>query len=1028
MHPRKKSLLGASVPVLPDPAVHLAAPKPNSSAIAITSPISFPSSSIASSSAPVTNSNKPETQSFYQRCSSALTRLLKIEGIPAFFALASSGSAPPRTKHDDGQSTNPVHQLWDLLVLGVPLCILYNAQPEVEPLDIDVSCEEAERNLASLIKHAKRATALFIMGINGLIKSGEWQCQSEMFTVSELFGTDTDGFVKVVNNVFYLLDRLSTSPSIVPAIDEFGSVRKAHIQRIMDAERKYVADLEVMHEYARELIQKDIVEAHIVQQLFPRLNELLDFMWRFLIEMEDVAVSPWDAQGWGALFIKHASTFDRFLRWDSQLVQEEEFAVYEPYYENYTNASELIVEQEQNLMQLGHIIAPSELPKFLIKPIRKIYEYHMQLQVSLFFNIRGLFWTFGEGGGGDGEVNGAGDVGTYPYYDELEQGIAATKRIADRVDEAQRKAEKRNRVNMFRARVEDWKGHDPDKFGDLLLDEMFTVTKAGTDRKYHVLLFETIILCCKEVPPKVPPVDAKKGVKGAMSKMNSLLRGQQSETKDLPRTPPMSSTSSGMKISLLLKGRIFMNNVTKTMRVPGVCSLQLWWRGDEDMEHFTLRCRSEEQLTQWQMSIDQLIAKYTERRALERLARQHHHGRTIPDNSADSHAITIPEHPPPPYQGSQEPILNTGAVRDHPGSVSSEPLEEKEFQPPDRGREQEQSWPRGWTDAAPASQPPPELKSKSAANSTRLLNTSLGERLENESSRTVVEQNIPIPIDQHVSPPVISNSPPANPLAAANGSQGTRPVVISSFLSAREIARHLGEHGCQDITESLDIDSCSTYPISSGGFGDIYHGRLKDIRPVAIKTMRLQISPTENGQKSLKYAARELHIWSKCRHPNVLPLLGLVVFRDQVGMISLWLDHGSLPLYIERNKDFDRCKMSTDIANGLAYLHSIGVVHGDLKGAPELLDDREGTYSTAADIYALGMTILETFTGQVPYFGKSEYVVISAVTTRRQIPPRPEEQIPENSRQGDILWSLLKRCWAHEPNDRPSASEATKKV
>ncbi|KAG9122271.1 hypothetical protein FRC07_001436, partial [Ceratobasidium sp. 392] len=261
------------------------------------------------------------------------------------------------------------------------------------------------------------------------------------------------------------------------------------------------------------------------------------------------------------------------------------------------------------------------------------------------------------------------------------------------------------------------------------------------------------------------------------------------------------------------------------------------------------------------------------------------------------------------------------------------------------------------------------------------------------------------------------------------------------------------------------MESCSTFPLSSGGFGDVYRGRLKNSDPVAIKTMRLQISPTEDGQKSLKHAARELHIWSKCRHPNILPLLGLVVFRDQIGMVSSWLELGSLPAYISRNVEFDRCRMSTDIADGLAYLHGIDIVHGDLKGlnvlisddgvpmltdfgnavlrdctlnftattqknnlsprwaAPELLDERESTYSTAADVYALGM---ETFTGQVPYFGKTDIGVLSAVAMRKEVPPRPINQIPTDSRQGDLLWSLLKGCWSNEPSDRPTSLEVAR--
>ncbi|KAG8699510.1 hypothetical protein FRC09_006579, partial [Ceratobasidium sp. 395] len=80
-------------------------------------------------------------------------------------------------------------------------------------------------------------------------------------------------------------------------------------------------------------------------------------------------------------------------------------------------------------------------------------------------------------------------------------------------------------------------------------------------------------------------------------------------------------------------------------------------------------------------------------------------------------------------------------------------------------------------------------------------------------------------------------------------------AVISSFMTIHQTIQHLCEHGCQDVTERLDIDSSSTFPLSSGGFGDVYRGRFKDATPIAIKTMRLQISSTELGQKSLKVRA-----------------------------------------------------------------------------------------------------------------------------------------------------------------------------
>jgi hypothetical protein len=103
--------------------------------------------------------NKTGTLLLYQQCSYAFARLLRIDSMPAFFSLSNSSWPTPHTgpamltsQDDDGevgmrklpresvlahQSTDQVRQLWDTLALGVPLCILYNAQPGIQPLQID---------------------------------------------------------------------------------------------------------------------------------------------------------------------------------------------------------------------------------------------------------------------------------------------------------------------------------------------------------------------------------------------------------------------------------------------------------------------------------------------------------------------------------------------------------------------------------------------------------------------------------------------------------------------------------------------------------------------------------------------------------------------------------------------------------------------------------------------------------------------------------------------------------------------------
>lgn len=143
----------------------------------------------------------------------------------------------------------------------------------------------------------------------------------------------------------------------------------------------------------------------------------------------------------------------------------------------------------------------------------------------------------------------------YPLYDNLVDGSAAAKRVADKINEAQRRAENLQTVQALQSRVEDWKGHHLSNFGELLLDDIFLVTKSEVDREYHVFLFEKIILCCKEAVV----VPSKK-----VAKNNSLLKKQSIHTT----VPGGSGLSKKKNTPLLLKGRIFLNNVTSARRVP----------------------------------------------------------------------------------------------------------------------------------------------------------------------------------------------------------------------------------------------------------------------------------------------------------------------------------------------------------------------------------------------------------------------------------------------------------------------------
>ncbi|KDQ14597.1 hypothetical protein BOTBODRAFT_32344 [Botryobasidium botryosum FD-172 SS1] len=87
--------------------------------------------------------------------------------------------------------------------------------------------------------------------------------------------------------------------------------------------------------------------------------------------------------------------------------------------------------------------------------------------------------------------------------------------------------------------------------------------------------------------------------------------------------------------------------------------------------------------------------------------------------------------------------------------------------------------------------------------------------------------------------------------------------------------------------------------------------------------------------------------------------------------------------------------------------------------APELLNiDEAPVQTTAADIFAFGMTIAEVFTGDPP-FGRhtyrSEGAILMAIVNGIR-PPRPD-----NMRDG--LWEIAQACWNHDPTSRPNIRE-----
>ncbi|KAF8715206.1 kinase-like protein, partial [Rhizoctonia solani] len=293
----------------------------------------------------------------------------------------------------------------------------------------------------------------------------------------------------------------------------------------------------------------------------------------------------------------------------------------------------------------------------------------------------------------------------------------------------------------------------------------------------------------------------------------------------------------------------------------------------------------------------------------------------------------------------------------------------------------------------------------------------------------------------------------------------TSPTMISGAMSAITIMEHLVRHGCPDVTNDLDISQVSKYPISFGGFGDVYKAILRDERQVAVKCFRIQVNPALQERNLLKHAAQELYVWSKCKHPNVLDLYGLMLFRDQIAMVSPWLENGHMRSYLYNNPGADRHALCIQIADGVDYLHKKSIVHGDLKPDNILISDDDipkltdfgnaalaeytlqftqstntkgisirwtapevcggdSKPTTASDIFSLGM---EAIAREMPYIGLGDVAILNKIITGKH-PIRSEKYLPSGAGLAERLWAMLTSCWALDPKDRPTAQEVRKNM
>ena len=157
-----------------------------------------------------------------------------------------------------------------------------------------------------------------------------------------------------------------TTPGAAPGSKM--SYRDHVVRELVDTERKYVQDLENLHELKRVIEQKGVIPGDVVHAIFLNINAILDFQRRFLIRIETTNSQPDERQEWGQPFSSY----------------EEAFQIYQPFIANQGKAAVIAMKEFDKLSQADHpvVVDFNTLDGFLLKPMQRLIKYPMLLKVG----------------------------------------------------------------------------------------------------------------------------------------------------------------------------------------------------------------------------------------------------------------------------------------------------------------------------------------------------------------------------------------------------------------------------------------------------------------------------------------------------------------------------------------------------------------------------------------------------------------------------------------------------------------------
>ena len=218
------------------------------------------------------------------------------------------------------------------------------------------------------------------------------------------------------------------------------------------------------------------------------------------------------------------------------------------------------------------------------------------------------------------------------------------------------------------------------------------------------------------------------------------------------------------------------------------------------------------------------------------------------------------------------------------------------------------------------------------------------------------------------------------------------------------------ECSCNDKLKLVDrFQVLRDVPMGEGSYGKVYRA-WDEVVGCYLAAKELPLDASKAHNVAVREVLQEYTVLTELSHPNIVRVVAFMVLRLTARIYMEWMPSGSLQDVLRHHprgmlRESVVRRYARDVLSGLAFLHSRGVIHRDVKPGNMLLSSDgtvkltdfgtslvlsgnhrtlesssvtgtaaymapecvQGTYSSASDIWSFGCSVVHLVSGTVPW-------------------------------------------------------------